>query len=196
MKRDQRGMTLVEVVIASTVLSLLMLALSTALYSFAGTLSSVEGAVGNAQRMREVDGFLRDSLESAIFSSPQDFIFEADKVVWLTPTDRIAASEGISWFRLKLQSKQLVLDLASVEVGDQRQEPEPAWGETIKTQILLEDVEKFAVSVLYRADQGWVTSNSEVNGALPQLLRLEFDLREGTWPPVVIAFREAGPPQS
>ena len=60
--RREAGMTLVEVMISAVVLSLLMLALSASLRTFATTYTAVEQSADSAARLREVTYFLRHVL--------------------------------------------------------------------------------------------------------------------------------------
>jgi general secretion pathway protein J len=61
-----RGFTLVEVVVALTILSLIMLATVTGLRTLANTQSTLERVTARVDEVRTVSGFLRDTLESVV----------------------------------------------------------------------------------------------------------------------------------
>ena len=60
-----RGFTLVEVVVALAILSLVMLATVTGLRTLANTQGAIERMTGRVDEMRTVSSFLRDTMESA-----------------------------------------------------------------------------------------------------------------------------------
>ena len=62
MRREQSGMTLVEVSIAAVVLAMLLTGLVTAMRSFALTYGSLEGLTQSTERLRETTSFIRHSL--------------------------------------------------------------------------------------------------------------------------------------
>ena len=61
-----RGMTLVEVTVATVIFSMIMLATVTALQTFAGTYAKLEKITARTAQMREADRFLRVTLKAAI----------------------------------------------------------------------------------------------------------------------------------
>lgn len=63
---DNRGFTLVEVMVALSILSLLLLATISALRTFGNTQVSVEKLTNRVDEVRTVSGFLRDTLQSAV----------------------------------------------------------------------------------------------------------------------------------
>ena len=63
---DNRGFTLVEVVVALSILSLVLLATISALRTFGNTQVSVEKLTNRVDEVRTVSGFLRDTLQSAV----------------------------------------------------------------------------------------------------------------------------------
>ena len=54
----QKGMTLVEVTVATVIFSMIMLATVTALRAFAGTYAKLEEITARTAQMREADRFL------------------------------------------------------------------------------------------------------------------------------------------
>jgi len=64
--RRSRGFTLVEVVVALAVLSLLMTTVLAALRAFGNTQESLERVTGRVDELRAVSSFLRESLEASV----------------------------------------------------------------------------------------------------------------------------------
>ena len=61
-----RGFTLVEVMVALTILSLVMMATVTGLRTLANTQGAIERTTNRVDEIRSVSSFLRDLLESAV----------------------------------------------------------------------------------------------------------------------------------
>ena len=59
---NQRGMTLVEVAIAATVLAMVFLGLASAMSTFSASYTALHGANQRTAELREVNNFLRHSL--------------------------------------------------------------------------------------------------------------------------------------
>ena len=66
---DQFGFTLVEVMVALTILSLIMLATLTGLRTLAGTQVALERKTERVDEIRTVSTFLRNTFESSILSA-------------------------------------------------------------------------------------------------------------------------------
>ena len=67
--RAQQAFTLVEVMVALSILSLVMLATVTGLRTLANTQLAIERTTSRIDEVRTVSGFIRDTLESAILDS-------------------------------------------------------------------------------------------------------------------------------
>ena len=69
MTTSERGMTLVEVTVASIVFALIMLAVVTAMRTFGQAYDRLQEVTNSTTQRREVDRFLRYALEDALAES-------------------------------------------------------------------------------------------------------------------------------
>ena len=188
--RREAGMTLVEVMISAVVLSLVMLALSASLRTFATTYTAVEQSADRTARLREVTYFLRHALREAYSPNQGAFDASANELTWLAPLDRVGAAGGVVWLRLRRAGDALMLDFAipdseKLESG----RSDPAWGAVIPSETLLEGVSRFNVSVLAEPGRDEsIDDNETLTDGLPPGVRVEWDLTDTEWPPLVVAF--------
>ena len=194
--RRESGMTLVEVMVSAMVLSMVMLALSASLRTFAATYTAVEQSATRTARLREVTSFRRHVLREA--SSPPQGAFEAGggQISWLAPIDRVGAAGGVTWLRLRREGDALMLDFAipDSEMAEQA-DSDPKWGAAIPSETLLANVRSFSVSKLKEPDVGRGYADSDDNSDheglsadLPPGVRLEWEIEGMAWPPLVVAF--------
>jgi len=190
--RRESGMTLVEVMISAVVLSMVMLALSASLRTFATTYTAVEQSANRTARLREVTYFLRHVLREAY--SPHQGAFDASggQVSWLAPIDRVGAAGGVTWLRLRREGDALMLDFAipDPEVAEKAR-TDPQWGAVIPSEELLTNLRSFRVNVLEspNAERDSGFDNDEVLSAdLPPGVHLEWEIEGTAWPPLVVAF--------
>lgn len=188
--RRESGMTLVEVMISAVVLSLVMLALSASLRTFATTYTAVEQSADRTARLREVTYFLRHVLREAYSPHRGAFDASSDELSWLAPLDRVGAAGGVVWLRLRRAGDALMLDFAipdSEQVESAR--TDPAWGDVIPSETLLEGVRRFKVSVLNEPGrEESLDDNDTLTNDLPPGVRVEWALEDTDWPPLVVAF--------
>ena len=183
-----QGMTLVEVTVATVVLSLIMLALVTALRTFGNTYSAVEGTVERISRVREVNHFLRHALRRADFPAAGAFRQEGNALVWLTPMDRVGTAGGIIWLRLRQQQDDLVLDFAVPDIEEGLDtEAEPPWGQDIESEVLLSGLKNLDVDFRMQPLLDWEPWSEEGANKLPRAVRVTMQLQELAWPPLVVA---------
>jgi len=194
--RRESGMTLVEVMVSAVVLSMVMLALSASLRTFATTYTAVEQSANRTARLREVTYFLRHVLREAY--SPHQGAFDAGggQISWLAPIDRVGAAGGVTWLRLRREGDALMLDFAipDLELAEQA-DSDPEWGAVIPSETLLRNLRSFRVSKLKEPDGGRGFVDSESNGGnqglsadLPPGVQLEWEIEGMAWPPLVVAF--------
>jgi len=187
-RKFSKGMTLVEVTVATVVLSLIMLALVTALRTFGTTYSAVEGTVARISRVREVNHFLRHALRRADFPAVGAFRYEGNALVWLTPMDRVGTASGIIWLRLRQQRDTLMLDFAIPDTEEGLDtEAEPAWGRDIESEVLLSGLSNLSVDFRMQPLFDWELWSEEGANALPRAVRVTMQFEEVMWPPLVVA---------
>jgi len=193
--RRESGMTLVEVMVSAVVLSMVMLALSASLRTFATTYTAVEQSANRTARLREVTYFLRHVLREAY--SPHQGAFDAGggQISWLAPIDRVGAAGGVTWLRLRREGDALMLDFAipDSEVAEQA-DSDPKWGVVIPSETLLTNLRSFRVSKLKAPDteRGYDNDDSDdddrLSADLPPGVQLEWEIEGIAWPPLVVAF--------
>ena len=187
-RRHQRGMTLVEVTVATVIFSMIMLATVTAFRSFAGTYAKLEQQTAGTMEMREVDRFLRATLRRAI-NRPQFFDLAQDSLHWVAPIDRVGGVVGLQHLRLARQGDQLMLSFAPVAgAGSQ-----PAWDSVAPPFPLINKLEKIRFAYQSTPQDPWtgrIESSRSQDTALPNAVALEIVSDCRVWPPMVIQFAE------
>lgn len=187
--RSERGMTLVEVMVSAVVLSMVMLALSASLRTFATTYSAVERISEQSARVREVTYFLRHAIREADFPYAGALEASSSEITWRAPLDRVGAAGGVVHLRLRRSSDKLMLDFAIPAEDDAENEGEGdlAWGDVIRSEVLLEGLSQFAVEVMAASGEEWDANFGDASAGLPAAVKLSFELTDQIWPPIVIA---------
>ena len=188
--RREAGMTLVEVMISAVVLSLLMLALAASLRTFATTYTAVEQSADRTARQREVTYFLRHVLREAYSPHQGAFHVSDSEISWLAPIDRVGAAGGVTWLRLRRAGDIVMLDFAIPDTETaEKARTDPAWGEAIPSQILLENVRRFQVAAIKAPSRnGYSNDDEALKNELPPGVQLEWELEGMSWPPLIVAF--------
>jgi prepilin-type N-terminal cleavage/methylation domain-containing protein len=188
--RREAGMTLVEVMISTVVLSLLMLALSASLRTFATTYTAVEQSADRTARLREVTYFLRHVLREAYSPHRGAFHVSDSEISWLAPIDRVGAAGGVTWLRLRRAGDTIMLDFAIPDSETaEKARTDPAWGDVIPSQVLLENVRRFQVEAIRAPSRNRYNDDDEaLNDELPPGVQLEWELEGMSWPPLIVAF--------
>ena len=188
--RREAGMTLVEVMISAVVLSLLMLALAASLRTFATTYTAVEKSADRTARLRDVTYFLRQVLREAYSPHRGAFHVSDSEISWLAPIDRVGAAGGVTWLRLRRAGDTVMLDFAIPDTETaEKARTDPAWGDAIPSQILLENVRRFQVSAIKAPSRnGYSNDDEALKNELPPGVQLEWELEGMSWPPLIVAF--------
>ena len=188
--RREAGMTLVEVMISAVVLSMVMLALSASLRTFATTYTAVEQSADRTARLREVTYFLRHVLREAYSPHQGAFHISGSEISWLAPIDRVGAAGGVTWLRLRRAGDTVMLDFAIPDTETaEKARTDPAWGDVIASEVLLEDVKRFQVTAIKAPSRNDFGDDDDVlNDELPPGVQLEWELEGMSWPPLIVAF--------
>jgi type II secretory pathway pseudopilin PulG len=188
--RREAGMTLVEVMISAVVLSMVMLALSASLRTFATTYTAVEQSAERTARLREVTYFLRHVLREAYSPHQGAFHVSGSEISWLAPIDRVGAAGGVTWLRLRRAGDTVMLDFAIPDTETaEKARTDPAWGDVIASEVLLEDVKRFRVQAIKAPSRnGYDDDNDALNDELPPGVQVEWELEYMSWPPLIVAF--------
>lgn len=191
----ERGMTLVEVVVASTIFALVMLATVTAFRTLGITYDRLNDMTSDTAKKREVDRFLRASLVDAMNGEGR---FEGDsrEISWATPLDRVGSAGGIQHLRLRRRGDALMLSFAPFDPAKGPDEA-PDWSSVVEDYVLLEDVTAVRFQYRPRAQASWSRSpkpndSDNFGESLPWAVMLELTVGGDDWPPMVVAFDQHG----
>jgi general secretion pathway protein J len=195
-----RGFTLLEVMIALTLLSMLMVATIAAMRTLGNTKASVAHVTDRVDEIRVLSEFLRNTISAAmpvvrVGNSTGDFAEgaygtyfagDATHLVWVAPLVAGANMGGAFIMQLALVENRLELkwypyqsDVAAVD-----------W-DALESRILLQSVDEFQVGYLANYGGEWVDI-WEGSQSIPVAVRLTLRSREKYWPELVIRLSGAG----
>jgi len=160
-----KGFTLVEVVVALAILSLVMLTTITGLRTLANTQTALDRMTGRIDEVRSVSSFLRDTLESAAIGSSGTgglslggddresayFNLTPDSLTWKS-TILIGESFGGTYL-LRVAREDDLLVLRWQEPGPSG-EPQQDWNQA-QERTLVEDVEEFELAWRPESGDDW-----------------------------------------
>ncbi len=207
-QRAARGFTLVEIIIALSLLSLVMLALVAALRTFGESGSRLEARSERTDDMRLVSGFLRQIVGEASVAHRRklddgtevpDFLGEPQSLEWLAPMPARHGVGGLHWLRLSIRSEEegfdLVLQLVPFVPPPQAfaadPDARPDWV-TEPARILVRRLDSFSVAYQRLGRSDWQDNWSDA-AVLPG--RVAFKLRIGgaSWPDLIVPVLAAEP---
>lgn len=190
---QSRGMTLVEVVVATALFSMIMLATVTALRTFAMTYDRVQQEADKTSQIREGDRFIRQVLQDAL---NEEGLFEGtpSTLRWVAPVDRAGDASGLQHLQLSVKGDQLIVSFAPLRASSEA----PNWGEIAPEFPLVEGLQSFSVS--YRAEPlgDWSSRfepTDESLNRLPWSVKLEMVVLGAKWPPIVVCLDQYRLPQ-
>lgn len=197
-RRGLRGFTLVEILVAMSLLSVVMLALGSALRSIAQTEERIDQRLESADEMRIAAAFIRSTLErvSARKVAPapparQGVLFAADpvSVAWIGVMPARYGAGGRSFFRLGVEptGRTSALVIRFVPWVDAPHFPDWSGAES---RVLVRDVTR--VSFRFQDGQAsppqW-SADWPDRERLPDRLQLEVETVSGPWPPLTFPMR-------
>jgi len=189
---EQQGFTLVEVMVALSILSLVLLATVTGLRTLANTQVAVERVTSRVDEVRTVSGFIRDTLESAILSPEKSRLsgggvpgettfFEVTRhsVAWKSNVLFGENFGGSYLVRVAKEGDQLVLrwqePTARGLAGD--------WARA-DSRVLVKRLEEFDVA--YKPDFFLPWSEDYARAPAPALVRMEIKSDGRYWPDLIL----------
>lgn len=184
MMNNARGMTLVEVVVATVIFSIIMLATVTALRTFALTYERIQHETQQTEQLREVDRFLRSAIRDAL---NQQALFSGESAVlqWVAPLDRIGEAAGLQHLRLAQQGQQLTLSFAPLGASNDA----PNWAQMVPDFPLLTNLESLVLTYRSNPSTGWgrqYAAEGGTNNYVPWAVSIELTVEGVTWPPIVV----------
>ena len=194
-----RGFTLVEVMVALTILSLVMLTTITGLRTLANTQIAIERLTLRVDEVRTVSSFLRDTLESAIAgrgsasggltlggssgTGSTYFRIYPEAVEWKSIVLFGESFGGSHLLRVAREDDQLVLRWISPEFSRRA----PDWP-AAPSRVLVSDLQELQVSYRRELDGDWQREWDQAG--TPSLLRLQIKASGRYWPELIMGLRE------
>ena len=189
-----RGFTLVEVIVALGVLSLILLATVSALRTFANTQVSLDKMVERVDEVRTISSFLRDMLDGAVTGDNQSgglsfggrssalayFEGDAGSLEWKAPALFGEAYGGVVLVRLAREEQNLKLYWQEPPVNTDHVN----WNNA-SSRILLVNVEEFKVGYRTEHELQWESGEWDAPGA-PALVRLTIKAGGRYWPDLIL----------
>lgn len=187
-----RGFTLVEVVVAMTVLSLVLLATVTGLRTLAATQRTLQQQAERNDELRAVSTFLRDALESTVASSGTGglslggdrrtrsvFAMTEESLLWESVLLFGEGRGGMQLVRVAREDTRLVLRWA----GRDALRADFDW-QGAPSRVLVEDLQEFSVAYRREPRQSWVSRWDRRDA--PGWVRLRIRSRDRYWPDLVV----------
>ena len=198
-KPRQNGFTLVEVLVVMTLLSLVVLALGSALRTTAQTEERVDQRLARNDEIRVVTGFLQSVLgrisgekRQGITSADESpFLISAgpQELVWAGVMPARFGVAGRQFFRLALAevggSSALVLQFTPLE-----ESVLPTAWDQAASEVLVRNVAAFALQYQDAAqDQPEWIAAWQTKDRLPSHVLISMEAANVAWPPLVVAMR-------
>jgi len=189
---EQQGFTLVEVMVALSILSLVLLATVTGLRTLANTQLAVERVTSRVDEVRTVSGFIRDALEAAVLSPKSSrlsgggvpgesnfFDVTGHSVAWKSNVLFGENFGGSYLVRVAKEGDQLVLrwqePSARGLAGD--------WARA-DSRVLVQRLEEFDVA--YKLDFFLPWSQDYDRPSAPNLVRMQIKSDGRYWPDLIL----------
>lgn len=203
MRRRATGFTLVEVLIASSLLALLLLGLMGTISSFGRSSTRLEALAKEVDEVRLVSGFLRQTLGSAtagiqhVFDdgiSRPWFIAGADSVEWLGVLPARHGVGGLHRLRLSLRAEHGGDDLLLQYQPYVRPDPLlpealPDWS-AVGGEVLARDIDSLTIRYQGVGEEAWLDEWGPLE-VLPLYIHLQLHSGGRPWPVLIVALAEA-----
>lgn len=185
-----KGFTLIEMVVALTILSLIVLATVTALRTLAKTQNTLNVRTENIAEMRAVSRFLRTGfsqvppikVSTIRGGSISSFYGTRENIVWAAPMALPGSQGGLSTLKLYVNdARQLILLVLPFTLIN------PDWTNA-NSYVLVEGVQAF--SIAYKSAQltDWLQAwESEVQPQSPSHIKLALQVDDRYWPELIVA---------
>lgn len=189
MNKGSRGFTLVEMMVALVVLSLIVAATLASLRTFANTQTTLDTVTERFSQMRQVSGFLRRTISQAMPVARRDkqslaggsfFMGSSTELVWISPV-MVGLTRGGSYIqRLFVQEGELKYQQLPFVGPDS----EPHW-QDVPAYLLIDKLEYFALAFQEKAGEPWLEEWSMVS-VNPTAVKVMIAADGRFWPELVI----------
>lgn len=190
----QRGFTLVEVMVALSILTLVLLGTVTGMRTLGNTQASIERATARVDEIRTVSEFLRDLMESAVVGGGKGgltlgggaleatyFRLGTGYIEWKTNLLFGEAYGGAHIVRIAEEDGQLVLRW----LEPQRVQPkDEQWAEA-PSRPLVHDIQEFSMAVKKEYWLDW-QQDWEESAMAPALVRMQLKSAGRFWPDLIM----------
>jgi general secretion pathway protein J len=189
----ERGFTLIEVLVALTILSLIMMTTVTALRTLGNSQTAIEKVTTRVDEVRTVSSFLRDLLESTVAgandglttgggTNDASYFRSQQHSLEFKSTVLFGESYGGSYLvRLAKEGTSLVFRWQESPVDGVPRE----WGE-MPSRVMLEQLDEFEVFTRKDYAQAWSNQRSDEDISVPALVRLHVKAAGRYWPDLIM----------
>lgn len=190
---SNKGFTLVEVMVALSILSLVLLGTVTGLRTLGNTQLALERKTVRVDEVRSVSGFMRDLMESAVVgggsgglglgggsSDATFFRFEDQFVEWKTTILFGEAFGGSFVVRVADEDGALMLRWLESEVHQRN----PDDWRSAPSRVLVRDLEAYQISLRQDYTTDW--TDQWDGGAPPALVRMQIKSAGRHWPDLIM----------
>ncbi|HEY6130908.1 MAG TPA: prepilin-type N-terminal cleavage/methylation domain-containing protein [Halioglobus sp.] len=192
--RGEMGFTLVEVMVAITILTLIMLTTVTALRTLGNTQGTIEKLTHRIDEVRSVSTFLRDLMESAVVArgstelslggenNEASYFLSGDDFLELKSTILFGERYGGSYLvRVAKEDTRLVL----------RWQESPADGVLrdwmdAPSRVLVDQLDELKVATRQEYSNEWSDTRSTDEPVAPALVRLQLKAAGRYWPDLIV----------
>ncbi len=189
MKRRVAGFTIIEVIIALTILSMMMLAVITAMRTLGDTQVRVQKVVDRTSEMRMVSYFLREVVGQAIpiarkkvaWQKSTYFKGQESELIWVSAILAGPTKGGLTIARLSILDEQLLIQLQPYLPLDK----EPKWGK-VKSHLLVSNIKVLELAYRSNNSKAWEPS-WEWQEKSPERVSISIETTERFWPEMIIA---------
>jgi len=192
-----KGFTLVEVIVALTLLSLIMLGLLGALRTLGESGKRIEQRIESIDELRIVTAFLRQTIEQAQPVPRYDLEYGhalyfdglPQAIRWVAPLPSHHGIGGLHIMHLMYapDTRQLILEY--LPYGGSGVQAEP----TVPPQraILAENVQSLALGYRKERDEAWLEQWPNPR-SVPDQIRIQLRVNDRAWPELIIAPQSLG----
>ena len=192
-----QGFTLVEVMVALTILSLVMMATVTGLRTLANTQSAIERMTSRVDEVRSVSIFLRDLLESATSGADpnrlsvgrsnedESYFISGNDFLELDATVLFGERYGGTYrVRIAKEGDQLVLRWQESNRGGASKD----WKD-MSSRVMIAQLEEFKVFTREDYGKDWIENRSTDNRK-PLLVKLSVKAAGRYWPDLIVRVKQ------